>query len=206
MRIGAFTRRGCVVNLFLSVCIRSSLDQRSLSLVKLMRRWFQRHHRVSTLAVSLLILALLPTPWPKVEFHNVRHQDEAGQVCEFHDHLLRWHPDAPSGVEVAVLHWHWGWPPRVDDSTEHPDDTPRLIGHLPDVALPTAEPTPAILVDTPAHSQVATGFEPPCRFSAFERPTPDPLAFGSGRSDALTFSASFAPRTSLTSRLHRWSC
>ena len=171
-----------------------------------MSRWTQRHHRVSTFAVSLLILALLPTPWPKVEFHNVRHQDESGQVCEFHDHLLRWHPDASSGDEVAVLHWHWGWPPRVDDPANHADDTPRLIGHLPDVALPTTEPISAIVADPSTRELSMTTFESSFGSCVFGHFTPDLPLIGLGQSPALTFSATFAPRTSLTARLHRWSC
>ena len=172
-----------------------------------MRRWFQRQQRGRTLAVSLLILALLPTPWPKVEFHNVRHQDEAGQVCEYHDHLLRWHPDASSGGEVAVLHWHWGWPTAAL-GPEHDGNGPLLHAQIPADALPTAEPTPALAADASARSLVAPLFESESSIptTAFDLLTLDPLSLRGGIPPALTFSATFAPRISLTARLHRWSC
>ena len=170
-----------------------------------MRRWFQRQRRARTLAVSLLILALLPTPWPKVEFHNVRHQDEAGQVCEYHDHLLRWHPDASNGGAVAVLHWHWGWP-RAPLDPEHDGDGPLLHAHIPGDALPTSESTLAIAPDTSARSTVAPSFESVVLTTAFHLPALDPRSLRGGIPSALAFSATFAPRISLTARLHRWSC
>ena len=73
------------------------------------RRW-PRHHRARALGITLLILSLVHAPWPQADFHNVRHQDAPGQVCEHHDHLLRWHPDAGQAEDVAILHWHWFLP------------------------------------------------------------------------------------------------
>ncbi len=171
-----------------------------------MRRWFQTHHRARNLAVSLLILALLPTPLPKVEFHNVRHHDEAGQVCEYHDHLLRWHPDAAAGADVAVLHWHWGWP--VPDPTDdgHTGTIPRLHAYLAEEALPTAESAPAIVPDGMARSFVPVAAPLLAAMLVDDSCVHDYRLSQPGIPRALTFGATFAPRTSLTTRLHRWSC
>ena len=175
-----------------------------------MRRWMGRHHRVRFLAVSLLIVGLLPAPWPKVEFHNVRHHDAPGQVCEYHDHLLRWHPDAGSAEDVAVLHWHWAWPSKAPSESEsgsgHNGDGPRLHAHLLDDALPASDLQPMIVADTSARSLAPPVAAPPSSVLAFDPPARDSLSLRSGSALALTFGATFAPRTSLTSRLHRWSC
>ncbi len=173
-----------------------------------MCRRLERHHRVRLLAVSLLIVGLLPAPWPKVEFHNVRHHDAPGQVCEYHDHLLRWHPDAGSAEDVAVLHWHWAWPSKApsESGSGHDGDGPRLHAHLADDALPAAESKLMIVADTSARSFVPPIAEPPSSAFAFDLRARDLSALRSGSAPGLTFGATFAPRTSLTSRLHRWSC
>ncbi len=171
-----------------------------------MRRWIKQHRRARTLAVSLLILALLPTPWPKVEYHNVRHHDTPGQVCEYHDHLLRWHPDATSAKDVAVLHWHWAWPSESPSRLGHEGKGLRLHAHMPDPALPAAESSPAIVADASARLLTSPAFEPPSLAFSLDWPSHDSPILRSGASPALTFGATFAPRTSLTSRLHRWSC
>ena len=54
-------------------------------------------------------------PCRKQIFTIFRH-DGTGEVCEYHDHLLRWHPDAVMARDVAVLHWHWFWPGSHDPS------------------------------------------------------------------------------------------
>ena len=167
-----------------------------------MHRWIKQHRRVRNLAFSLLILALLPTPWPKVEFHNVRHHDAPGQVCEHHDHLLRWHPNSTSAEDVAVLHWHWAWPSDSPSQLGHEGEGLRLHAHMPDPTLPAVESSPVIVVDASARLIMPPAFEPPLLAFAFDRPTHDSPIPKSGASPALTF----APRTSLTSRLHRWSC
>ena len=71
-----------------------------------------------TLGISLLILSLVHTPLPQPDFHNIRHHDGPGEVCEHHDHLLRWHPGAGVARDVAVLHWHWFLP--ADPGTDPP--------------------------------------------------------------------------------------
>ena len=171
-----------------------------------MRRWSQRQHRARTLAVSLLILALLPTPWPKVECHNVRHHDDPGQVCEYHDHLLRWHPDATEAEDVAVLHWHWAWPDRAPAESGHDGTGPRLHAYLGDEALPTTDPGAAIVADSSVRPLAAPAAEPPRFAAGFTLAPSDSLDLRSGATPALPFEATFAPHASLTCRLHRWSC
>ena len=171
-----------------------------------MRRWIKRYHRFRTLAVSLLIFALLPTPWPKVEFHNVRHHDAPGQVCEYHDHLLRWHPDAGNAEDVAVFHWHWAWPSKTPSESGHEGNGLRLHAYLADDALPSTNSAPMIVADTSARLSVAPVVAAPSLVIAFPLPSLDLVALRSSALPPSTFGATFAPRTSLTSRLHRWSC
>src|SRR5512135_3303646 len=113
-----------------------------------------RGRGVRRLGIVALILSLVHAPLPQPDFHSIRHHDGPGEVCEYHDHLLRWHPDARSAADVAMLHWHWflpagpdhGAPPRVGGSALHahapawpasdwddgpriaPDDSWRLLG------------------------------------------------------------------------------
>lgn len=171
-----------------------------------MGRWIQRHRRASTLAVSLLILALLPTPWPKVEFHNVRHHDSPGQVCEYHDHLLRWHPDATGAADMAVLHWHWAWPSQEDAHSGHDGAGPRLHAYLSQDDLPAVNPGSAFVADTAVRASLPPTFEFAPSAVAFDPPPRDPLGLRAGIPPSMIPGALFAPRASLTSRLHRWSC
>ena len=171
-----------------------------------MRRRLQQHHRARTFAVSLLILALLPTPLPRVEFHNVRHHDAPGQVCEYHDHLLRWHPDARGAADVPILHWHWAWPePDAGPADSGHDGVgPRLHAHLADEVAADARTTPAVVADAPPRAPV-----PPLGILdalAFALPGHIPPRIDVGSPPGLPFSATYAPRTSLTDRLVRWSC
>ncbi len=72
------------------------------------------------LGIVLLIPGLLRVPLPQVDYHNIRHHDGAGEVCPYHDHLLRWHPTAGRDNDVAVLHWHWLVPQSPDGSESSP--------------------------------------------------------------------------------------
>ena len=55
----------------------------------------------------MLILSAIHIPLPQADYHNIRHHDAPGEICPFHDHLLRWHPAATSDADVALFHWHW---------------------------------------------------------------------------------------------------
>lgn len=89
------------------------------------------------LGVVMLTLSLVHMPLPQPDFHNVRHHDKPGEVCEHHDHLLRWHPgatpcattaesEAGADPEVAVLHWHW-FLATADGSDPAPDGSGQAI-------------------------------------------------------------------------------
>ena len=80
-------------------------------------RRLARHGSGCRLGIILLILSMVHTPLPQPDFHNIRHHDGQGEVCEHHDHLLRWHPGATVASDVAVLHWHWFLPHRRQAST-----------------------------------------------------------------------------------------
>src|SRR3954471_17505656 len=96
----------------------------------------------------VLILGLVHMPLPQPDFHNIRHHDEPGEVCEHHDHLLRWHPGAGLADDVAVLHWHWFLPlsDPFNLSPEHPG--PTLHAHVIDWQVTTWEDGPRISADT----------------------------------------------------------
>jgi hypothetical protein len=91
-----------------------------------------RRRGIRRLGITALILGLVHMPLPQPDFHNVRHHDTPGEVCEHHDHLLRWHPDAGLADDVAVLHWHWFLPTAgPSDQTPGPEG-PALHAHLVD--------------------------------------------------------------------------
>jgi hypothetical protein len=156
--------------------------------------------------IILLILSLVHAPWPQADFHNVRHHDQGGQVCEYHDHLLRWHPDASQADDVAVLHWHWVLPSSDPMDKGHNGDGPALHAHIGgwDVTSPDSGPVIAPdrssrLIDIPSPSPLAMEAAP---FAlAVDRPD-----LHEGLGPIRTFGATFAPRISLASRLQRWSC
>src|SRR3954471_23157864 len=91
-----------------------------------------RHGGARGLGIMLLILGLVHTPLPQPDFHNIRHHDAPGEVCEHHDHLLLWHPAAGIADDVAVLHWHWflALAEPSDASPEH--SGPALHAHVVD--------------------------------------------------------------------------
>jgi hypothetical protein len=63
-----------------------------------------------SVGISLLIASLIHIPLPQPDFHNIRHHDAPGEVCVYHDHLLRWHPSAGRNADTSILHWHWVLP------------------------------------------------------------------------------------------------
>ncbi|GAC1468446.1 MAG: hypothetical protein NVSMB9_11150 [Isosphaeraceae bacterium] len=152
----------------------------------------------------MLILGLLHMPLPQPDFHNIRHHDTPGEICDHHDHLLRWHPGAGVASDVAVLHWHWvlpGFEPSPDEGgmavhahvptwqvMAWEDDGPRvspetasqLLARLASypIDLPLTVPPTASLNDAP----------------------------GAKRRPSLALSATFARGVSLTAFLQRWIC
>ncbi len=166
-----------------------------------------RHHRARTLGIALLILSLFHAPWPQADFHNVRHQDAPGQVCEHHDHLLRWHPDAGQAKDVAILHWHWFLPSSGPVEPGHAGTGPALHAHVDGWDAATPDAGPVVVPDgssrplgPPAPGPLLAGEAAPFALPGDGiglRPEPGPVhAFG----------ATFAPRASLASWLQRWTC
>jgi hypothetical protein len=161
-----------------------------------------------SLGIALLILSLVHTPLPEPDYHNVRHHDGPGEVCEHHDHLLRWHPGAGSARDVAVLHWHWFLPaPPGTDAAADGSGGRAIHAHAPAwLAGSWDDDGPRVAPDTASRPS--------------ERPAPCPLdlplvappavALGpgavAGAHPPLAFGATFAPGVSLTSLLHRWVC
>ena len=168
-------------------------------------RW-PAHHRARALGIGLLILSLAHTPWPQADFHNVRHHDEPGQVCEHHDHLLRWHPDAGLAADVAVLHWHWV--PPLSDSSEsgHSGDRPAIHAFADDWSATAPDLSPAIVPDG-ASRPVSPPIPCPMAFDlALVAHPVDVARPGFAARSPLTFGASIAPGAPLAAWLQRWSC
>ncbi len=92
-------------------------------------RWRRpaKNRRGRPWGITFVILGLVHAPLPEADFHNIRHHDAPGEVCEYHDHLLRWHPDAVMARDVAVLHWHWFWPGDASDTPS--EDSPLAVFH-----------------------------------------------------------------------------
>lgn len=170
-------------------------------------RW-GRHHRARALGISFLILSLVHAPWPQADFHNVRHHDGPGQVCEHHDHLLRWHPDASQAEDVAILHWHWFLPTSAPgDDAAHSGDGLMMHAYVGGWDAPSPEVGPSAVPDRsskPLDHLTSTAALPVADAPfpiAIDRPGSPP-----GLEPVRSFGATFAPRISLASRLQRWSC
>jgi hypothetical protein len=169
------------------------------------RRW-ARQRGVRSLGVAFVILSLVHPPLPEPDFHNIRHHDSAGEVCAYHDHLLRWHPGAGSAEDVAVLHWHWFVLAPGRPNPPAPGDGPAWHAHAPDWQVSTWDDGPQLAPDPHARWDI--------------RPAPCPFALGGwttpGASVAalpalkppspVAFCATFAPRVSLAALLQRWAC
>ena len=104
------------------------------------------------LGIGFLILSTIRVPLPQADYHNIRHHDAPGEVCVYHDHLLRWHPSADSSADVAMLHWHWFAPlvepgagrPGSTDEPRAPGSGPALHAHLGDWPAPDWTGTPLV--------------------------------------------------------------
>jgi hypothetical protein len=118
------------------------------------RRGFRRW--ASDLGIGLLILSLVHVPLPQADYHNIRHHDTPGEICGYHDHLLRWHPSADLDDDVAMLHWHWFVPivefgdrnQRPDDEHHGPGPGPSVHAQLGDWPAPDWHGDPVVRPDT----------------------------------------------------------
>ena len=155
------------------------------------------------LGAALAALSLVHTPLPEPDFHNIRHHDAPGEVCDHHDHLLRWHPGAAGARDVAVLHWHW-FLPTGDGSDPAPEGSGlALHAHSTDWSA-TAWPVPPELS--------AAAPRPDLRPAPAPHGSPlalFPLAGPAApvvRPPAAPRGAPLAPGAPLLPLLHRWVC
>ena len=165
-------------------------SDRSRSEVRHFSHRWPGHHRARTLGIALLILGLIHRR-PQADFHNIRHHDGPGEVCEHHDHLLRWHPDAGQAGTWRSSTGTGSCPRGPDDG--HCRRRPPIHAHVAgwDATAPArARPRARRVVpaarpaDPPARSSLGDG--PSCGRGRLR-----PRAGASGRSTA--FGATFRP-------------
>lgn len=164
-----------------------------------------RHRGAHGVGIILLILGLVHTPLPEPDFHNIRHHDAQGEVCEHHDHLVRWHPGAGVASDVAVLHWHWYFPMAgpSDLSPEH--SGPTLHAHAVDWQASSREEGPSISADTT--SRLIGSLDPtPSLSSSVLPPKAITAVSAPGIRRVHAFGATFAPHAHLPCLYHRWVC
>jgi hypothetical protein len=176
------------------------------------RRTERRGLRI--LGIGILILSTVRVPLPQADYHNIRHHDKAGEVCLYHDHLLRWHPSADRAADVAMLHWHWFVPlvepgaGRPDDDGEHraPGSGPALHAHLGDWPEPDWTGGPLVRPDTRGRlvDLLTLGLTGSSALSASARFTdidPGPHLFSAWNADGAV-----GPRAAILSLSSRWNC
>jgi hypothetical protein len=130
-------------------------------------------------------------------------------VCEYHDHLLRWHPHAKEAEDVVVFHWHWILPLGDADSL-HRDQGPAIHAHAADRLTPGWDDAPQIAAEAPPRAVDRGGTR-----TELESDDPFPLDPGAldlsmGRAGRTwpvhAFSASYPARIGLPTLLQRWTC
>jgi hypothetical protein len=167
-------------------------------------RALARDRGVRMLGVGFLILGLVHTPLPEPDYHNIRHHDAPGEICEHHDHLLRWHPDAGSAADVALLHWHWLLPVPESADRPLPGSAPAVHANCPDWPASTWEAGPQLPPDTA--SRFVGRLASPPQSTLLPMIVPDAAQPGPLRHPPLAFSATFARRAILAALLQRWVC
>ncbi len=177
----------------------------------MLRRRSQRRG-LRVLGISLLILGTIRIPLPQADYHNTRHHDGPGEVCRYHEHLLRWHPTAVGAADVPVLHWHWvaplvepgNWPNSGEKTT--PGSGLAMHAYLGDWPAPDWTGGPDLSADSRGR---------PLDSLVFGRSVPRPFflhaphtGFNPGSTAFLTGDPSCAtgPRTTDLNRLSRWNC
>jgi hypothetical protein len=153
----------------------------------------------------VLILGLVHTPLPQPDFHNIRHHDGAGEVCEHHDHLLRWHPGAGIAADVAVLHWHWFLPSAEPFELPQGAAGPVAHAHVADWQAMTWDDGPRLSTDTTVRLINAAELAPGVMLTTLgaEDSAADRTA---GEPRIRTSSATFAPSAPPACLLQRWDC
>ena len=161
----------------------------------------------------MLILSVVHVPLPQADYHNVRHHHARGEVCVYHDHLLRWHPSAGSNDDVALLHWHWfvpvvsaGGEPSANDEERGPGSGPALHAHLGDSLEPTWPTEPVIGPERCGrfHGQLALAFATP-GIAYVSNPLP-PLDPNSLRFSGSHLGCASELRAARIVLFQRWNC
>jgi len=162
------------------------------------------------LGITLLIASVVRVPLPQADYHNIRHHDAPGEICLFHDHLLRWHPSAAFNDDVALLHWHWFVPLAETDGPNHSNggdhQGPVLHAHFSDWPEPDWLDQPVISPDArgrftkdPANNLAAAD----CAYLAGHFA---PTAFKAGLFRAFSHVAAGGLRAGPVGLLERWNC
>jgi len=162
--------------------------------------------RIGRVGIALLILGVVRVPMPQPDFHNVRHHDAPGEVCEHHDHLLRWHPDATAAQDVALFHWHWFLPASGPSDLSGPGDGAALHAHVAGWDAPTIEAGPPVLVQGSGRALDAVVPHLSTLFALLPVAADAPEMTRAGPPSVLAFCATFAPHASLSCLLRRWTC
>jgi hypothetical protein len=173
--------------------------------MRLVRRWAQ--DRVSRLGIGLLlILGMVRVPLPEPDYHNVRHHDRPGEVCEHHDHLLRWHPDAGQSEDVAVFHWHWFLPTSGPLDLSGQGEGAALHAHVVGWDAPTINAGPPVVPRGPGRPIDAVVFHFATLFAVLPLAADSSILDDAGPPSVRAFCATFAPHASLSCLLQRWAC
>jgi hypothetical protein len=165
-----------------------------------------RQHGAIRWGIGLLIASLIHTPLPEPDYHNIRHHDAPGEVCEHHDHLLRWHPGAGTAQDVAVLHWHWFLPAAQPGEPATASDRPAFHAHVADWVATSWANGPGLTVDRASRLTPRPAPCPVAFTAADVRQASSDVALPSRGSSVHAFCATFAPGTSLSTLLVRWVC
>ncbi len=154
-----------------------------------------------------LILGLVHAPLPQPDFHNIRHHDGPGEVCEHHDHLLRWHPGAGQASDVAVLHWHWFLPTAAPFDLASEQAGPAVHAHIVDWQASSWEDGPSLSRGPTAPLRGATAPEVAPVLASLNLSGPAITAIaGLNAARVHAFSATFAPSMPLGCLFQRWTC
>jgi hypothetical protein len=166
------------------------------------------------LGIGILILSVVHVPLPQADYHNIRHHDAPGEICGYHDHLLRWHPSADLDDDVTMLHWHWFVPivefgdhhQRPDDEHHRPGSGPSVHAQLGDWPAPDWRGEPIVRPDSRGRllDHLVLGQSD----ASLAHSADQPILFGPHRArfGALDRCGMGGSRASRTALLQRWNC
>jgi len=172
----------------------------------------QRANRrgVRILGIGILILSVVHVPLPQADYHNIRHHDAPGEICVYHDHLLRWHPSADLDDDVTMLHWHW-FVPLVEPGDHHQrqgaeHNGPSLHAHLGDGVEPEWRGEPVVRPDSRGRlvDHLVLGISDLRLAYISDQLVPSHTQFG--RFSSRSNSPADGLRASRTALFQRWNC